>query len=116
MNIQTRIELISFILFFPSFVFQKPAYSEIKSRSPIRTWANSSLCLCPYDQVVTKGIDLAFPDSIYQCGSSSAWYRSGGKEPACFSGERNSYKAMEVESYCRRRGLRNCYVDFMNRF
>ncbi|PLS68437.1 MAG: hypothetical protein CV045_07835 [Cyanobacteria bacterium M5B4] len=98
---------------------QPKSNAQIKLRSPIRTWAGSEACLCPYDQVVTKGLTLQFPDEVYSCGRTSAWYRSGGQEPACYLEDMNprgQSEAMEVERACRAIGFRSCYLDYLNRF
>ena len=89
---------------------------EMKLRSPIRTWAGSELCLCPYDQVVTSGLSLTFPDEVYTCGRTSAWFRTGGREPACYVGDRQQRSATSVERQCRELGFNRCYVDGFNRF
>lgn len=102
-----------------SIAYQQSAFAQIKLRSPIRTWAGSEACLCPYDQVVTAGIGLQFPDEVYLCGRASAWYRSGGREPACYMEDMNPQgqrDAMAIEQECRAIGVHRCYVDFSNRF
>jgi|GEM_PF-4222464 len=102
-----------------SIVYQQEALSQmidIKSRAPIRTWAGSELCLCPYDQVVTSGLSLTFPDEVYTCGSTSAWSRTGGREPACYLGDRQQRSATSIERQCRELGFNQCYVDIFNRF
>ena len=105
-----------------SMTYQQEALSqmlEMKLRSTIRTWAGSELCLCPYDQVVTAGLSLTFPDEVYTCGRVSAWFRTGGREPACYLGDTKPYgqrAATAVERQCRELGSNRCYVDIFNRF
>ncbi|MBO1057208.1 MAG: hypothetical protein HEQ27_12060 [Dolichospermum sp. JUN01] len=111
------------------FIIQQGAFAQIsnpysvpmKLRAPIRTWAGDGVCLCPYDQVVTEGISLAFTDEdkTYTCGKTSAYIRTGGREPACYVEDRNPYgreQARQVEEQCRSLGSQACYIDFMNRF
>ncbi len=117
MNKQLLLTSVATII--PLLFAQQEAMSQIKLRSPIRTWAGSEACLCPYDQVVTRGLSLQFPDEVYNCGRTSAWYRSGGQEPACYLEDMNprgQREAMAVERECRALGFRSCYVDYLNRF
>lgn len=96
--------------------------SDIKLRSPIRFWAGTAdWCFCPYDQAVMSGMSLMIADErgIYECGKTSAWYRSGGREPACYLGDgniRQQREAVDIERQCRAMGSRACYVDVLNRF
>ncbi|MDB9435275.1 hypothetical protein PN450_00220 [Dolichospermum lemmermannii CS-548] len=112
-----------------TFIIQQGAFAQIfnpysvpmKLRAPIRTWAGRDGCLCPYDQVVTEGMTLAFADEdkIYTCGQTSAYIRPDGRNPACYVGDRIRYaheKARQIEEQSRSMDSRACYVDFMNRF
>ncbi len=118
---------VAFLAIPLAFIIQQGAFAQIfnpysvpmKLRAPIRTWAGSDGCLCPYDQVVTEGMSLAFPNEIRSCDGVSSYDRTGGRDPACFVGDRIPYaheKARQIEEQCRSMDSRACYVDFMNRF
>jgi len=58
-------------------------YAQAAVRRPIRSIAGSAayVCPCPYDQFIRNDA------LIFNCGNNSAWSRSGGREPTCYTSD-----------------------------
>ena len=70
---------VTLAIAFASICFGTAAHANAVRR-PIRSVAGSGHgCPCPYDQIVRRD------GAIYQCGGVSAWSRTGGVEPTCYT-------------------------------
>jgi hypothetical protein len=80
-------------------------------RQPIRTWASSGVCLCPYDQVAHDDFStsLVYANRLQECGEISSYMRQGGEAPSCYVGDPNPSEAFDLVLECRA-AIPDCYV------
>ena len=58
-------------------------HAQSAVRRPIRSVVGSAayVCPCPYDQFVRND------GRVWNCGGNSAWSRTGGREPTCYTSD-----------------------------